>query len=357
MHLEDQQHGSRRDMRDTRPPLKWTPRRLGWGALVLGLLLASSACARDYPQTIFEPKSDFASEIADLFNGIIITGLVVFAIVEGILVFTAIKYRRKPTDGLPPQIHGDTRIEVVWTTLPVIVLAAILVPTVGIIFKTQAPAPAGSLQIQVTGHQFWWEFYYPDLGVHTAGEPHMPVGQTVNLALTSADVIHSFWLPALGGKRDANPGLTNYLWWTPNTVGQFPGQCTELCGYSHANMRMRAFVDTPADFQAWVADFQQPAATPPDGTPAATGAQLFQQRGCTSCHTIEGTPAQGAVGPNLTHFASRTTFAGAILENNADNIRTWLKNPPAVKPGSIMPNLNLSDDDITSLTAYLQTLK
>jgi cytochrome c oxidase subunit II len=182
------------------------------------------------------------------------------------------------------------------------------------------------------------------------------MGKTANLILQSDDVIHSFWIPALGGKRDAFPAHTNYVWMTPNSLGEFPGQCYQLCGYSHGNMRERAIIQSPADFQTWLAAQQQPAATPAGGD-AAEGAQLVQTRGCAGCHTITGTAAQGKVGPNLTHFGSRGTLAGSIFENTPENVRTWLKDPPAVKPGSIMPNLGLSDHELDVLVAYLQSLK
>jgi cytochrome c oxidase subunit 2 len=215
------------------------------------------------------------------------------------------------------------------------------------------------MNVNVIGHQFWWEFQYPDAGVVTANELHLPMGKTANLVLHSDDVIHSFWIPALGGKRDAFPSHINYIWMTPDSVGEFPGQCYQLCGYSHGNMRERAIIQTQADFDAWIAAQQQPAVQPTDQT-AAQGAQIFQQRPCVGCHTIDGTPAQGKIGPNLTHFASRGTFAGSIFENNADNLRRWLKNAPAEKPGSIMPDaqqLGISDDDIQALVAYLQSLR
>jgi cytochrome c oxidase subunit 2 len=169
-------------------------------------------------------------------------------------------------------------------------------------------------------------------------------------------VIHSFWIPALGGKRDAFPGHTNFIWMTPNSTGDFPGQCYQLCGYSHGNMRERAIIQSPADFQTWLTAQQAPAAQPTDPI-AVEGGQLLQTRGCAACHTINGTPAQGKVGPNLTHIASRTTIAGSIFDNNAQNLRTWLKDPPAAKPGSLMPNLGLNDHELDVLVAYLQSLK
>jgi cytochrome c oxidase subunit 2 len=323
------------------------------------LMLFGSACVTNTevnPQTAFNPRSDYAIEGLNLFIGIIIAGVVIGVIVEIALIATAIRYRRRPRDPLPPQIHGSTVIEVAWTTGPVLVVGAILFFTLPVIFSSQAPAPTGSMNINVTGHQFWWEFGYPDAKVVTANELHLPVGQTVNLVLQSDDVIHSFWVPALGGKRDAFPGHTNFIWLKPDTVGEYPGQCFQLCGYSHGNMRERAIVQSPSDFQAWLTSQQAPAVTPADPT-AAEGGQLFQTRGCTACHTINGTPAAGTVGPNLTHLASRGVFAGAILENTPENLRMWLKDPPAVKPGSVMPNLGLNDHELDVLVAYLQSLK
>jgi cytochrome c oxidase subunit 2 len=324
----------------------------------IALLALATACSDEAqnPQTAFNPRSDYANVGLDLFKLVIVLGVIIGVLVEAVLVYTAVRYRRRANDPLPPQIHGSTIIEVLWTTGPVIVVGAILFYTLPVIFSTQAPAPAGSMDINVTGHQFWWEFGYPDANVVTANELHIPVGQTVNLVLQSDDVIHSFWVPALGGKRDAFPGHTNYIWLKADSVGEFPGQCYQLCGYSHGNMRERAIIQSPSDFQAWLTSQQAPAVTPTDPT-AAEGAQLFQTRGCAACHTITGTPAAGHVGPNLTHLASRGVIAGSIMDNNAANLRKWLSDPPAVKPGSIMPNLGLSDHELDVLVAYLQSLQ
>jgi cytochrome c oxidase subunit II len=322
---------------------------------IAGLALLTCACA-ETPQTAFNPRSEYANEGLNLFVLIIAMGVVIGVAVEIVLVWAAIQFRRRPGDPLPPQIHGSTIIEVVWTTLPVIVVGYILFVTLPVIFNTQAPAPPASMDVEVIGHQFWWEFQYPNANVVTANELHLPVGQTANLVLKSDDVIHSFWIPALGGKRDAFPSHTNYIWMTPNSIGEFPGQCYQLCGYSHANMRDRAIVQSPANFDAWLTAEQQPPVQPTDVV-AGEGAQLFQITTCPACHTINGTPAQGKIGPNLTHFASRGTFAGSIFENNADNIRLWLQDPPAVKPGSLMPNYHLTDHQLDVLVAYLQALQ
>jgi len=322
----------------------------------LSLLVAACSNAATTPQQAFNAQSDYAIAGDNLFSLIIWMGVIIGVIVEAVLIWAAIHYRRRPGDRLPPQIHGNTIIEIIWTTGPVIVVGYILFVTLPVIFRTQAPAPPASMNVEVIGHQFWWEFQYPDANVVTSNELHLPVGKTANLILHSDDVIHSFWIPALGGKRDAFPGHTNFIWMTPNTTGEFPGQCYQLCGYSHGNMRERAIIQSPADFQTWLTSQQAPVVQPTDPV-AVEGGQLLQTRGCAACHTINGTPAQGKVGPNLTHVASRGTIAGSIFDNNAQNLRTWLKDPPAVKPGSIMPNLGLNDHELDVLVAYLQSLK
>ena len=317
--------------------------------------LIACACS-ETPQTAFNPRSEYADDGLNLFIVVIWFGVIIGVLVEGVLIWAAIQYRRRPRDPLPPQIHGNTIIEILWTTGPVIVVGYILFITLPVIFSTQAPAPPSSMDVEVIGHQFWWEFQYPDANVVTANELHLPVGQTANLILQSDDVIHSFWIPALGGKRDAFPGHTNFIWMTPNSTGEFPGQCYQLCGYSHGNMRERAIIESSTDFQAWLKSQQQPVVQPTDPT-AVEGGQLFQTRGCAACHAINGTPAQGKVGPNLTHVASRGVIAGSVLQNTTQDMRVWLKDPPGVKPGSIMPNLGLNDHELDVLVAYLQSLK
>src|SRR5919202_5402458 len=246
------------------PSFRTAPRTIGRAALVVGAGALVAGCAPN-PQTAFNPRSEYADAGLDLFQAVIWAGVVVAVLVEAVLIWAAIRYRRRVGDRLPPQIHGNTVVEVVWTSLPAIVLAFILVPTIKTIFETQAPAPANAMPVNVIGHQFWWEFAYPDANVVTANELHLPVGRTVNLILHSDDVIHSFWIPALGGKRDAFPSHVNYLWMTPDSTGTFPGQCYQLCGYSHGNMRERAVIQTQPEFDTWLRDQQQPALSPSGG--------------------------------------------------------------------------------------------
>jgi cytochrome c oxidase subunit II len=322
------------------------------GIALAGLLLAGC----ESPQTTLSPQSEFADDIQFLLKLTFWAAVGVFVIVEAVLVWILFRYRRRRNDpAMPPQIHGNTPVEIIWTIIPAVLLAIVAAFTTPIIFSTQAPPPKNALQVRVIGHQWWWEFQYPALGVTTANEVHMPVNQTVTFDLESADVMHSFWLPRLGGKRDVIPNHVNNLWWTPDQIGTTPGQCAQFCGTSHANMRMLAVVQSQADFNSWVAA-QKAAPANPTGGEAADGKAIFSRSACIGCHTIDGI-SKGDVGPNLTHVGSRSIIASGILENTPANMAKWLKDPPAEKPGSLMPNLHLSDNDVNALVAYLESLK
>lgn len=250
-------------------------------------LLVLAACSGgNYPNSTFLPTTDNNRDVTALWNRMMFWGTVVFVIVEVILVFTIIKYRRRPGGPEPRHVHGNTLMEITWTLAPALILVFIAVPTVRTIFRTQAKAPAESLQVEVIGHQWWWEFRYPEYGVTTANELYLPHGRPVNFALRTADVLHSFWIPALAGKRDLISNKTNYLWFTPDSTGEaaFNGSCNEYCGASHANMKFRVFTVAPADFDTWarhnaanavfpapVADTAAPLVRPASN-PAAPGA-------------------------------------------------------------------------------------
>jgi len=269
----------------------------------------------------------------------------------------------------PSQIHGNTRLEITWTIIPSVVLLVIAVPTIATIFR-QDTVPAANaagvapLKIIVTGHQWWWEFKYPDLpgAPVTANEVHVPAGRTALFELQSADVIHSFWIPKLGGKMDVVPTRVNHMWFTPdqNTAGQeFYGQCVEFCGIQHADMRVRMFVDSAADFQTW-ATTQSADAKAPVSPQATTGARIFQAQACPACHTIRGTNAKGTLGPDLTHVGGRTTIAAGMLQNTYENLTHWISDPQGVKVGAKMryPNdVAPSAVDVAQIAAYLQSLK
>jgi cytochrome c oxidase subunit 2 len=329
------------------------PRR---AARLLPLLVTLTGCGLASPQTSLEPVSDFGRLSHSLFLQILWWDVAIFLVVAIVLALTIVRFRERDPAALPRQVRGSATLELGWTVAPAIVLTFIAFPTVGAIFRTQAPPAADAVKVRAIGHQWWWEFVYPDLGVVTATDLHLPAGQRVVVELLSPDVIHSFWAPPLGGKRDTIPGQTNRLLLTPERPGEYPGQCAEFCGVSHANMRLAAVVQAAPDFEAWVARQKTPAAEPADGSPAAQGRQVFTSQACVGCHAIRGVAA-GQLGPDLTHFGSRRTIAGGMLANTPPNLARWLKNPPAVKPGSLMPDLGLSDAQVSALVAYLVSLK
>ncbi len=328
-------------------------------ALVLTLVLGAAAlqaCGGDYPQSALHPQSDFATRLDELFRGIFWWAVGVFVVVEGILIATLFRYREKRRQERPKPIHGHTGLEIGWTLVPALILVAIAIPTVRTIFVVDRPPPEADLTVEVIGKQWWWEFQIPELDIVTANEVHVPVGRTVEFRVRSADVLHSFWVPRLGGKRDLVPGRENMLWFTADTAGVFWGQCAEYCGTSHALMSFRIIAAQEADFESWVARMQEPAVAPQEQM-ARLGAGVFMSNACVGCHRIEGTPAQGIVGPDLTHVGSRTTIAAGVLENTPENLARWIKTPQEIKPGNYMPYVALTDEQVDQLVAYLLSLK
>lgn len=315
------------------------------------------ACSGEYPQSALHPASDFAERLDGLFWQIFWWAVGVFVVVEGILIYTIIRFRARPDSERPKPVHGHTLLELGWTIAPALILVAIAIPTIRTIFVVDNPPPEGAdLTIEVIGHQWWWEFRYPELGIVTANEAHVPVGQTVDLRLRSADVLHSFWVPRLGGKRDLVPGRENFIWFRPDSVGVFWGQCAEYCGIAHALMGLRFIVDEASDFDAWVASNQAPAVEQNEGL-ASQGRDVFMNSACISCHTIRETQALGRLGPDLTHVGSRLTIAAGVLDTNAENLARWIRDPQEVKPGSLMPNTGLTDQQVEQLVAYLLSLR
>ena len=315
------------------------------------------ACSGDYPQSALHPSSDSATRLDDLFDQIFWWAVGVFVVVEGVLVYTIIKFRERPDGPRPKEIHGHILMEIGWTLAPALILVAIAIPTVQTIFIIDRPTTdEDALVVEAIGRQWWWEFRYPELGIVTANEAHVPVGRTVDLRLRTADVLHSFWIPRLAGKRDLVPGNENQLWFKPDSVGVFWGQCAEYCGTAHAWMGMRMIVDEPGDFEAW-AEANAGGATP-DATPQARAGQgVFMANACVSCHAVRGTQAVAQFGPDLTHFGSRLTIASGVLENNAENLRRWLDSTQHVKPGNLMPEVELTPEQIDQLVAYLGSLR
>jgi cytochrome c oxidase subunit 2 len=373
--------------------------------IMFGLAFAAGA-QMQHPNSTFQPHSELGRAIDFLWDRLMLLGTIVFVLVEGALLYIVFRYRRKGNEtSKPPQTHGHALLEILWTLIPAFILIFIAVPTVRIIFQTQAQAPAGALQIEVTGHQWWWEFHYPEYNITTANEIYLPVGRTVNFKMTSKDVIHSFWTPQLGGKRDVIANRTNYIWYTPDSTMKsavWNGFCTEYCGTSHAKMRFRVFTVQPAEFASWVAGQQRPAvfgataAPAAAGTPAPTipaaaqaqlasmpvgytfprdqaefdyakphtpipadlhftpgltgsaakGMQTFSTSACVGCHTINGNPsALGNSAPNLTHIGSRATLGAGSFPNTPAYLALWIKNVRKMKPGVLMPTLGLNEYD------------
>ncbi|MGH9717097.1 MAG: cytochrome c oxidase subunit II [Candidatus Acidiferrales bacterium] len=343
----------------------WVRRAWPAGLLVLCSATASFAAANTAPLSptnIFAPDSTPAQSIFKISGFVLeITGAI-FVVVFSLLAYAVIKFReRKDDDGFePPQVYGSNQMELAWTVLPVLIVVVLFLSTAQVIHRVQdARAPADALRVTVVGHQFWWAYEYPQYKFSTANELHVPVSTAADhrptfLKLLSADVDHSFWVPRLAGKTDLIPNHPNTTWIDPHQPGIYLGQCAEFCGTGHANMLLRVYVQTPEDFRRWVHRQQQPAVNDPS---VAVGRALFVSKACFACHTIRGTIAAGKVGPDLTHLMSRDTIASGILPNTPENLRRWIQNPPAVKPGALMPKVNMTPQQLDQVTAYLETLK
>jgi cytochrome c oxidase subunit 2 len=312
--------------------------------------------------TTLAPASTPAHQIFDLSIFVIAITGGIFVVVGGLLTVALFRFRARQTDsaGEPAQIYGSTQIELAWTVIPLLIVIVLFLTTARIIFAIQdAPKPSTALDVTVIGHQFWWEFRYPKYGLVTANELHIPVSsnsvpEATFLKLTSADVNHSFWVPQLAGKTDLIANHVNTMWMDPQKPGLYLGQCAQFCGSQHAMMLLRIYVDTPEEFAAWIKNQQQQAQ---DNPAVVAGRRVFVTQACMNCHTISGTAATGRFGPDLTHLMSRATLASGAIDNTPANLRQWLKSPDTFKHGALMPAMQLSDEQLDEVTAYLETLK
>jgi cytochrome c oxidase subunit II len=309
----------------------------------------------------FMPESTPARDIYYLaLFALTVTGCI-FVVVAALLFYAVFKFRARKSDPKhePAQVYGSTQVELAWTVIPIIIIVVLFLTTARIIFAIQdAPQPKDDLKVTVVGHQFWWEFRYPEYGIVTANELHVPLStdqhpDTTYLTLLSADVDHSFWVPELAGKTDLIPNHPNEMWMDPQKAGVYYGQCAQFCGVEHAKMLIRVYVDTPDQFSAWVKNQQKPAVEDSD---VAAGRRIFESEACVNCHAITGTPARGTYGPDLTHLMSRATIAAGAADNTPENLREWIKDPDSFKPGAHMPAMQLSDQQINQVVAYLTTL-
>ena len=313
------------------------------------------------PTTIFAPKGTPAHLIFGLSLFVLGIAAVIFLVVSGLLIFALLRFRQrsKDLDHEPAQIYGSNQIELSWTVIPLIIVVVLFLTTARVILNTAyASKPSTAVDVLVIGHQFWWEFRYPKLGIVTANELHIPVSDSqhrtpVYLEMSSADTDHSFWVPRLAGKTDVIPNRTNVMWIDTETEGLYLGQCAQYCGTQHAKMLLRVYGQSQEKFNQWVAEQQQQSKHDPAVT---TGEAVFLRNACVNCHTVKGTPAAGKFGPDLTHLATRDTIASGAIPNTHDNLRKWVSNPSLMKPGCLMPPMHLNPQDLDSVTAYLSTL-
>ncbi|HSJ14845.1 MAG TPA: cytochrome c oxidase subunit II [Longimicrobiales bacterium] len=422
------------------------------GALSALVLAAAPVSGQEpaYPQTTFQPVSAYGASQNAVFMNTFWWTMGILVLVVLLTLYVAWRFRERPDSPEPAHVHGNVKLEIAWTLIPAVIVVLIAIPTVQTIFENQRRAPEGALQVEVIGHQWWWEFRYPEHGVVTANQMYIPVGRPIDLKMHSADVIHSFWIPRIGGKRDVNPQARahegespsfNHIVFTADSAGYYPGQCAEYCGDSHAIMRMSVVAVAEPDFDAWVAAMQrgdapaeapvvaQPAAqltvptetgaaqapptqaTPaqalaagqegvrgqeaqgpqprplpapgqvrpptgigsavqpgiPDSIYALQGRQVFGSSVCVACHAIQGTSAVGMVGPSLTRFGARPHVGAGAAENNLANLIRWIRDPQALKPGTLMPGAHkagggfpptgLTDAEIHAIAMYLLSLR
>jgi len=311
---------------------------------------------------IFAPETTPARSIFDLSMFVLAITGIIFLVVGSLLVYSIVKFRgRAADDGREPaQVYGSTQIELAWTVIPILIVVVLFIATAQVIHAVQdAPKPPSAVEVTVIGHQFWWEYRYPGLGIVTANELHIPVSDPARprptfLKLLSADTDHSFWIPQLGGKTDLIPNHPNSMWMDPRRPGVFLGQCAQYCGTQHAKMLLRVSVDSPEDFDAWVRAQQQPATQDEQVT---AGRRIFETTACINCHAVSGTAANGRFGPDLTHLMSRDTIASGAADTTTENLRLWIQEPDAIKPGSLMPAMRLNDADLDALVRYMESLR
>src|ERR1700683_4692696 len=335
--------------------------------LLTGFMLAARLCFGaqvdpSHSPNIFKPDSTPADSIFNLSLFVLAITGVIFLLVFSLIVYSIVKYRRREggDHSEPPQVYGSNQVELAWTVIPVLIVLILFLATARVIHSVQdAPQPPQSVEVTAIGHQFWWEFRYPTLGIVTANELHVPVSDPSHptptfLTLLSADTDHSFWVPRLAGKTDLIPNHPNRTWIDPQETGLYLGQCAQYCGVEHAKMLLRVYVDSPEQFKQWVEAQKRPAVGDEAG---AEGRRIFETTACVNCHAISATIANGRFGPDLTHLMSRDTIASGIAPNNRENLRAWIQSPDSMKPASLMPAMQLTDHDLDALTAYLVTLR
>jgi len=305
--------------------------------------------------SVLTPVTKEATDILGSFYIVLGICVVIFILVAGLVVYASIRFRRQKGREAK-QFTENLWLEILWVSIPTLIVAGLFILAVRVMSLVNPPAFGHEPDLTVVARQWWWELHYPQSGVTAANEIHLPVGKHLLLKFDSKDVIHNFWIPAFGQKIDVIPGHPNYMWLTITRPGLYQGTCNSFCGMAHAQMRILAFAQSPEDFDAWL-DHQRQPALPPSSGGAAKGAEVFREKNCVNCHSIEGFITKGRVAPDLTHLGSRTTLAAGTLANTPENLARWLKDPQSVKRGVLMPDTGLEKDQINYLTAYLEGLK
>jgi cytochrome c oxidase subunit 2 len=352
-----------------KPQSRWSVERLRPRVrTALSVILALAAlplAALAEPTTgtsIFRPLSTPAGMIHRYSLFVLTVTGAIFAVVFTMLVVAIVRFRHRPGDDAaePPQVYGSDQVEVAWTVIPVLIVIVLSLTTARTVFEVQDRAqPPDALEVTAIGRQWWWEFRYPRYGIVTANELHIPVSDPAHptptfLRLESADVAHSFWVPRLAGKTDLIPNRVNHTWVDPHEPGLYEGQCAEYCGTQHAKMLLRVYVHTREDFDRWVTAQRASSAT---SEASAAGRRVFETTACLNCHTVRGTVGNGLYGPDLTHLMSRETIAAGSIPNTPEQLRAWVRDPDALKPGVLMPPMKLDDQKLDALVAYLLTLR
>ena len=327
-----------------------------------GASAAAAWAGNSSPTDILAPASTPADDIYHLSVFVLAICAGIFIVVFSLLVYAVVKFRLRDSDDgrEPPQIYGSNQVELAWTVIPVLIVVVLFLASARVIHAVEdAIMPPAATEVTAVGHQFWWEFRYPQEGFVTANELHVPVSDRqhptpTHLTLLSADTDHSFWVPMLAGKTDLIPNRQNSMWIDPHEVGHVPRPMRAVLRHrSTRKMLLRVVVESRADFDQWVAEQRQPAQVV-DGV--AKGRHIFETTACVNCHTVSGTDANGKFGPDLTHLMSRETIAAGAALNNRENLRLWVKEPDSIKPGALMPAMQLSDRDVDALTDYLLSL-
>jgi cytochrome c oxidase subunit 2 len=322
------------------------------------LPLAAALSRARFPQTTTEPASAWMRSAAALFRHEMPWVVLAWLVVLALLVVTALRLRTRPAPAATPGAPAPPPPFARWWTLAPLLLVTLIALPAGFAALKAPPAPEPELRVNVIGHQWWWEFKYPDHGVVTATDVHVPVGRAVRFIVESADIEHALWIPAVGPRVDVPALRRREFTFTPDKIGVYPGQCAELCGASHAHMHLKLYVDAPVSFDAWLANQQAPRTEPTDSVYAGVlwrGQQVFVTHACRGCHTVRGL-TQGPIGPDLTHFASRSSIAGGMFARSDSALAHWILNANTLKQGSTMPGFPVPEKDLQPLVAWLQSL-